>query len=375
MKFHNAASVSILIFILSLFSCKSANINPSPSTRPTLRMVFAGDIMCHKENADTPFDRIYSEIEGDLQVADLCFANFECPVIPSRDYSFYPTFSTKPEYAQAAIDAGFNVFSLANNHINDFRAEGIVETKKWFDSVEDIYTNGIKEVPGSQIEFTLMEKNGFRILFAAVTEVLNFKTQTDMFNVIQGTEEARSEFLSLIKSRKEQSGCNLLVIGFHTAEEEYELSIDETSKKFYHDMMEAGTDILWINHPHVSKNWEAMMDSRGQCRGMIFYSVGNTISGQRRKYNFANPALPREYTGDSFLFTVNATMEPDGTVSFTIEPQLITTCITENNWFVIKKFNDGFIQSLKNQGRTKEAQYFSERKKLMEKIIGIEKWQ
>ncbi len=338
-------------------------------------MIFAGDIMCHKENAATPVSEIYREIEGDLHRADLCFANFECPVIPSRDYSFYPTFSTRPEYAQAAIDAGFNVFSLANNHINDFRAEGIMETKKWFDSASGIYANGIRKSPGGRIEFTLIEKNGFRILFGAVTEVLNFKTQTDMFNVVGTSEDERRDFLSFIKQSRQNSNCNLLVLSFHTSEEEYELSIDENSKKFYHDMVDAGADILWINHPHVSKNWEIMRDERGRCRGLIFYSVGNTISGQRRKYNFKDPAAPREYTGDSYLFTVNATMETDGTLSFTIEPQLITTCITENNWFVIKKFDECFIQSLKDKGKEKEYLYFSERKKLMEKIIGIEKWQ
>ena len=52
----------------------------------------------------------------------------------------------QPPYAQAAIDAGFDVFSLANNHTNDQGLEGMERTLAFFASkeAEGVHSAGIK---------------------------------------------------------------------------------------------------------------------------------------------------------------------------------------------------------------------------------------
>ena len=93
-----------------------------PPTDNRLVLTFGGDIMAHVENFGmADYNMIYTDIEEIIQNDDFTFANLETPVHEGRAYESYPTFNVQPEYVQAAIDAGFDVFSLANNHTKVFR--------------------------------------------------------------------------------------------------------------------------------------------------------------------------------------------------------------------------------------------------------------
>ena len=101
---------------------------PEEAVPATSRLVltFGGDIMAHTPNFSmADYSMIYADIEEIIQNDDLTFANLETPVHDGRPYENYPTFNVQPPYAQAAIDAGFDVFSLANNHSNDQGLEGM----------------------------------------------------------------------------------------------------------------------------------------------------------------------------------------------------------------------------------------------------------
>ena len=377
---------SPLVFIIGIFflsSCSTTKVN-SPSDvniniieeKNELTLLFAGDIMAHPEITESNYDSLLKDIEPIIKSADFAFANFESTVNDELPQSGYPLFNCHRAYAEKIIAGGFNVFSLANNHINDFHLEGLDSTKAFFDSKKDagIYSAGIKDAKNAPIKFILIEKNGIKILFAAVTEVLNFTTELEYFDFLKETPKARQEFLGQIQSEKIKNNADILVLSFHTAEPEYERSIAEKSKNFYYSLINNGADILWINHPHVSKEWE-VIHTKDNKQKIIFYSVGNTVSSQRRRPNFKKPDSPRDYTGDSFLFTVKIEKTADGVVIESPEPELITTCITENSEFVVKKLDDALINRLKEDGNEKWAAYLSERKKLMENIKGKDTWQ
>lgn len=342
-----------------------------------LRLSFAGDIMAHTEVTGKNFSGAFADIEDILKNSDFSFANFESPVNNAMPQSSYPTFNCHEDYAKAAMDAGFNVFSLANNHTNDFYEEGMNSTRNFFDGQKPlgIYSCGIKEKKDDDIKFITIEKNGWKILFASITEVLNFKRGTELFDYLPPENKAREKFLEQINREKRKSSCDFLVLSFHTAEEEYVTSIAEKSKKFYYSLLDSGVDILWINHPHVSKDWAVITNRSTRESKVIFYSVGNTISGQRRKPNFDKPDSPRDNSGDSFIFNMEIEKSAGGIRIRHLKPVLITTFINEGNFFVIKKLNEEFIQTLKDQGNFKWAQYLSERKKIMNKIEGKYSWQ
>lgn len=338
-----------------------------------LLLTFAGDIMAHSENTRGNFQDIYTEIEDIIKQAAFSFANLETSVDDKKDFSSYPRFSVKESYADAAIEAGFNVFSLVNNHCNDFGKAGLESTRKYFERKQnqlnaqnkELYFAGIKKHKGEQIEFIPIEKDGWRILFAAVTELANQWTDTEYFDFLKPAKKEREKFLELIKQKKTE--CDLLILSFHCAEEEYVLTIAENQKKFYHALIDSGVDVLWINHPHVAKEWE-LISYDGVPRKIIFYAMGNTISGQRRNPEFSNPANRREYTGDGYVSQVAFEKDSGGAKISWVNPVLVTTLITDEKYFVIKKLNDEFLNTLEETSKWKP--YLSERKRLMEQIKG-----
>ena len=148
----------------------------------SLLVTFAGDLMAHKPNWDRGhFDEIYEDIKDELLECPLVFANLETPVCDSKPYSTYPNFNVHHEYVEAAIDAGFNVFSLTNNHTNDQFLEGINSTREWFlkkeaetnETQRPVFACGLKNKPEDPLTYMIIKQDDWTILFVSITEILN----------------------------------------------------------------------------------------------------------------------------------------------------------------------------------------------------------
>ena len=101
-----------------------------------IKLLFAGDIMAHTNNYHiSSFDKIWRDVKYLIDGNDLVFANIEAPIDTTKPVSSYPNFNMPQNYVQAAVDAGFNVFSLCNNHSNDQYLDGIKETLKTVDRI------------------------------------------------------------------------------------------------------------------------------------------------------------------------------------------------------------------------------------------------
>ncbi len=352
--------------------------------KDTLQMLFAGDIMAHKPNwANGHYDEIYEDITGILKESDFAFGNLETPLDEDKPYSTYPQFNIHKEYADAAINAGFNVFSLANNHTNDQGLSGIKATKKATDEIQEntksserpVYASGLKNAPEDEYSFCIMEKNGWKILYLAVTEILNAPGHSSYINYISTSANARKKFVEYIIQLREQNPCDLFVLSIHTSEPEYILTVTKTQRTFYYELLDAGVDVVWANHPHVAREWEVLTDENNHPHKIIFYSQGNTISAQRTNPSYHFPTLIREYTGDGYMTQVRFIKDDSGIHIVNVNPILITTYITPSRLFIIKQITDSFIQELKEQKLDDWSLYLQKRKELMSNIKGKIKWQ
>ncbi len=75
--------------------------------------MFAGDIMAHSVNYYiTTYEKIWRDVRDVISEPDLAFANIEAPIDTTKPASSYPNFNMTQKYVQAAVDAGFDVFSL-----------------------------------------------------------------------------------------------------------------------------------------------------------------------------------------------------------------------------------------------------------------------
>ena len=122
--------------------------------RDTITLLFAGDIMAHNVNyyiSDYP--KIWRDVKYLIEPCDLAFANIEAPIDNTQKWQTYPNFNMPQAFVEAAVDAGFDVFSLCNNHTNDQGLNGIKETVKSAERLvnrskeknENIYFSGLKD--------------------------------------------------------------------------------------------------------------------------------------------------------------------------------------------------------------------------------------
>lgn len=352
-----------------------AEVDDKDETDDEIKLLFAGDIMAHTNNYHiSSFDKIWRDVKYLIDGNDLVFANIEAPIDTTKPVSSYPNFNMPQNYVQAAVDAGFNVFSLCNNHSNDQYLDGIKETLKTVDRIceqtaknanpRSLYFSGLKKSKESEFSYNIIEKSGWKILFLPMTELLNRPDFSEYINYIKTDDASRNEFIDYVKKLREKNPCTIFILSFHTAEPEYTRNITSRQEKFYKELIKNGVDIIWANHAHIIKNRKIIVDTETNCDKLIMYANGNTISGQRRNPDLTskNPNGERDNTGDGLFYKVTLKKDNNGSVKIKkCEPIFITTYINTANEFVLKPLNQDFVNYLYSVPRTNWAKYIERR--------------
>ena len=348
--------------------------------KDTITLLFAGDIMAHSVNYYiTTYEKIWRDVKDVISEQDLAFANIEAPIDTTKAASSYPNFNMTRKYVQAAVDAGFDVFSLCNNHTNDQYKNGILETIKTTRAItqytketfgNDLYFSGTKEKADTKLSaltYNYFDANGWKILFLPITELLNRPDASDYINFIKPDEDSRKAFIKYAKELREANPCDLFIISIHTSEPEYTRNITDKQNQYYMDLLDAGADVVWANHAHIIKNRKLVIDTKTGRDKLIMYANGNTISGQRTKPELTskNPTGERDNTGDGLFYIVTMHREKDGSMKIKkCEPYFITTYINTADEYVIKPLNQSFVNYLYDVPRTNWAKYIERRIKI-----------
>ena len=343
----------------------------------TINLLFAGDIMAHSVNYYiTTYSKIWRDVKYLIEEPDLAFANIEAPIDTTREASSYPNFNMTQKYVQAAVDAGFDVFSLCNNHSNDQYKNGILETIKTTKAItqdtldqtgHQVYFSGLKDSPQASLTYNYFEANSWKILFLPITELLNRPDASDYINFIKPDDDSRKAFQKYVADLRAANPCDLFIISVHTSEPEYTRVITDKQNEFYMNLLESGADVVWANHAHIIKDRKIVVNTETGRDKLIMYANGNTISGQRTKPELTskNPNGERDNTGDGLFYNVTFHKEKDGSIKIKkCEPQFITTYINTANEYVIKPLNQEFVDYLYDVPRTNWAKYIERRIKI-----------
>lgn len=340
----------------------------------TITLLFAGDIMAHSVNyVISDYPKIWRDVKYMIEPCDLAFANIEAPIDNTQKPANYPNFNMPQAYIEAAVDAGFDVFSLCNNHTNDQGKNGIKETVKTTERLiarskergQDIYFSGLKDNKEAAFTYNLIEKNGWCILFLPMTEILNRPQNSEFINYVENTEKARKEFIQYVKELRQKNACDLMVLSVHAYEPEYTRKVTDAQDKYYQELLDAGIDILWANHAHIIKDRKYFYYSDTQSHKVIMYANGNTISGQRTKPELTskNPTGERDNTGDGLMVKLTFKKQEDGLLPRIIKSEnlFITTYINTANEYVVKPLTQEFIDYLWEVPRANWARYIQRR--------------
>jgi len=345
-----------------------------------LTLVFAGDIMAHEQNYKMKdYSKIWNGIRDITTDSDLTFGNIEAPVNNDDAWSSYPSFNMHEDYLQAAIDAGFNVFSLANNHSNDKYKKGMTATmtlseqiqEKTKDSERPVYFSGLKHGKEAGFSYNLIEVKGWKILFVAITQLLNRPNDSDYVNYVPSKKDSKAAFVKWIKKTKEENPCDFFILSLHTNEEEYIREVTKKQRNWYTELMDSGVDILWANHAHLIKRQEIFMTERNSRypSKLLMCANGNTISGQRREPNLNLKFTERDDTGDGLLYKAVLRKTPDSSQAFIFKTErfFITTYKNTADEYILKKLDDDFLEYL-NENRPSWLEYIKKRKEICESI-------
>ena len=224
---------------------------------------FVGDFKCDNV-ANLKFD---DSLKNCLSSSNLNVINFEAPI---RTNKSGPIKKSGPHLFNDVLSpsilmkAGFGLFSLANNHVNDYGEDGIKETINSFPQKatcgagtwSQAYRPIIKNIGGYKIGFISVSHHEFGVLY---DEAYNLNEYGCAWMLHPAVDEI------IIETKKE---VDYLFILPHCGMEHEFFPMPEV-KTLYRHWIRMGADGIMASHPHTPQPWEIYEGKP------IVYSMGN----------------------------------------------------------------------------------------------------
>ena len=240
-----------------------------------MKLVAFGDVIINNICINGKKDvekHIPSAILQKLRNADIAFCNLETPLTTSteKQNSHYSKLldakkvfvKTPPRCAEFLSYVGFDIVSIANNHIIDYKEKGLNDT------IKALETHHIKHVGAghSLLEArrpVVIKKNGTKIGFLAYSYT---------YEATHLSAGAAPLWPSLIKEdiRALNDSCDIIVVSIHYGEDYVGIPSNKEIKLF-HSLIDEGAGIILGHHPHFLRPIETY-----KC-GLIAYGLGNFI--------------------------------------------------------------------------------------------------
>jgi len=246
----------------------ASTIDGQSSPHPTLSLIkerdeatifFGGDIMLGRavatKIAKNGSDVFFNKIKDPVLSADYAVANLEGPITainnsPDNDMRFH----FDPALATQLAAAGFDAFSLANNHGLDQGAQGFIDTKNNLTAAHLGYFGDASDDSGPVLRFAIGHEQ-FAIIGAQ-----------DVYRQIDPVTIAKE-----IAAEKEAG--NFVIIYPHWGVE-YSHAATKRQTTLAYAFIDAGADMVVGSHPHVMEGIEMYKGKP------IFYSLGNLVFDQ-----------------------------------------------------------------------------------------------
>jgi poly-gamma-glutamate capsule biosynthesis protein CapA/YwtB (metallophosphatase superfamily) len=293
-----------LLFVFALPSCaqdfaedsknaplKSSLKRDDSKMSDTFTLIAVGDIMMGTNFPDASYlppegTYLLDPLKNVLRNADITFGNLEGSILNdggelkscsdwTKCYAF-----RQPEYFAAQLkDAGFDLLSIANNHLGDFGETGRKNTMKV------LKENGFCYAGQEKKPWDTLTVNGLKIGFTAFAPNSGCLKITDYTKV--------KEIIGILNEM-----CDIVVVSFHGgAEGSSKTHITRQTEIFYDEdrgnvyefariAIDSGADVILGHGPHVTR---AIDHYKGK---FISYSMGNFCTYHRFNLKGVNGIAP-----------------------------------------------------------------------------------
>ncbi len=277
----------IVLFVISV-----GFVSAQDTTR--LSLLFLGDIMQHDSQISAAYDPVnkrydytpcFQYIKPYIEMADIAIGNLEL-TLAGPPYKGYPQFSSPDELLIGLKDMGMDVLVTANNHCVDTGKKGLERTIDMLDSMDIPHTGTFKEpVDRLNDHPLLIEKDSFRI------SLLNYTFSTNGLPVTKPNIVNRIDTAvirkDLVLAKGQRPDVTIVFVHWGV---EYQ-SLPNAQKKMITEFCFAnGAQMVIGAHPHVLQPMEWRKDKNQ----FVAYSLGNFVSGQRKRYTDGGSVLYME---------------------------------------------------------------------------------
>ncbi len=230
-----------------------------------VKILFVGDMMFDRYIRQTAerkgSDFVFAGVAKMLSENDLVIGNLEGPItdkpsvsvgseIGARDNYI---FTFNPGVASELWKNNIKLVSLGNNHIFNFGADGLVQTK------ENLQNNKVAFFgdPAGEKRIATWNQNGLKLAFV-------------VYN--QFEKDGVAKTLADIKAAKKMNADEVILYAHWGTE--FVGQSDAKIKELAHGFIDGGVDLVIGSHPHVVQGKEQYQGK------MIYYSLGNFIFDQ-----------------------------------------------------------------------------------------------
>ena len=285
-------------------------ITPSPSPTPTelpkgdrrVTLMAVGDVMLGRtigemiENEGTaaPFQFVAET----LMSADITIGNLECPITSRgeaepKTYTFRAPTGAGDSLAQA----GFDLVSLANNHVLDFGSIGLEDTLKNL-STAGVHSVGAGMNKSQAYAPVFLEIDGLRLAFLAFADIPPADYDYQVWEA--GPNKPGIAWAHSVEVREgiihAKENADVVIVLVHNG---YEIvqNVFSAQQEIARVAIDSGASLVIGSHPHVLQRIESYKD------GLIAYSMGNFV--------FDNFLFPPNYSA-----ILSVELSPNGIESF-----------------------------------------------------------
>ncbi|HVF06103.1 MAG TPA: CapA family protein [Frankiaceae bacterium] len=288
----------------------TATPTPTPTRTPTkaavgpVTIVFGGDVDLDRRVrqviAAQGVDAPWRGIAPTLRAADLAFLNLECAITTrGRPENKSYTFRGDPSALRGAVNAGVDVFSLANNHTLDYGLDGFADTLEHV-RVAGIKTTGAGRNLPEAMRPAVFPVNGRKVAFLGMSAIIpapKWVAGPDRPGMLSDDDA-----LVELAVREARRVADIVIPYFHWGIE-YTYSPSAAQRRAARTAIRAGATMVVGGHTHVLQPIE-VVDGR-----LVAWSMSNLVFQSR-------PESVRTQL-------LKVTIKPDGAVDWATEPYRI----------------------------------------------------
>lgn len=253
-----------------------------------IKIIALGDIMLGRGVGNilrkNGINLAYEDFKNIFEDSDILFGNLESPIsdkgkkLPGKGICL----RARPEMIEVLKKAGFDLVSLANNHIVDYDSEGLIDTINILEENSIGYVGAgenihearkpyIMDIKDTSVGFLAYEK--FAHIYYSNSYKRRFVATEDTPGTAPLDIDVILEDIGYIKDK-----VDTVIVSLHWGVEESN-NITEEQRKLAHKLIDNGVDIILGHHPHVIQPIEIYKGKP------IVYSMGNYIFDQNDENN------------------------------------------------------------------------------------------